>query len=350
MELNIGANIKKLRLDKGLTQEQLADILGISPAAVSKWETKNTYPDIAMLIPLAQIFNVSLDVLMQYNEAKIQEEIAVVLHDYQQLRVEGKLNDASVLIAQARRVYPNDFHIMSKYIEDISRNNQTLLEMKDEIIVLCDCILDKCNQDKHRFSALQVKAKVLHACGNTESAIELLSSLPKFQSALAIEQIFPKNSAEYRTWNRKNCYSLLNIMAIKHARTVQFDPTISLQEKILRLTNMAENYATFGGHEDSSFYCIGEEAVYWIASNLLMEYDAEIHEIIVIREAHLCAMRKIESLAKTDNILHELLIETYGTTNLIQHQVNILKNSPHPHYAAPRLNTEYMEMLNKWDR
>ena len=45
MELNIGMNIKRLRLAKGLTQEQLAELLTISTAAVSKWEAKITYPD-----------------------------------------------------------------------------------------------------------------------------------------------------------------------------------------------------------------------------------------------------------------------------------------------------------------
>ena len=54
MDLKNGTNIKHLRLAKGLTQEQLADLLGISTAAVSKWEARNTYPDITMLFPLAE--------------------------------------------------------------------------------------------------------------------------------------------------------------------------------------------------------------------------------------------------------------------------------------------------------
>ena len=52
MELNIGMNIKRLRLAKGLTQEQLAELLTISTAAVSKWEAKNTYPDVKLVLIL----------------------------------------------------------------------------------------------------------------------------------------------------------------------------------------------------------------------------------------------------------------------------------------------------------
>lgn len=45
MKLKIGENIKRLRKQKGLTQEQLAELLNVSCAAVSKWESCDTYPD-----------------------------------------------------------------------------------------------------------------------------------------------------------------------------------------------------------------------------------------------------------------------------------------------------------------
>ena len=80
MELNIGMNIKRLRLAKGLTQEQLAELLTISTAAVSKWEAKNTYPDITMLFPLAEIFGVTVDELLVYGEAKANAD--AVTRDY----------------------------------------------------------------------------------------------------------------------------------------------------------------------------------------------------------------------------------------------------------------------------
>ena len=51
--MSLSANIKRLRLEKNLTQEQLATKLGVSAQAVSKWETSETYPDGALLVPLA---------------------------------------------------------------------------------------------------------------------------------------------------------------------------------------------------------------------------------------------------------------------------------------------------------
>ena len=61
----LSQNIKRLRLEKNLTQEQLASMLGISAQAVSKWETTDTYPDGALLVPLAKALEISLDELFE---------------------------------------------------------------------------------------------------------------------------------------------------------------------------------------------------------------------------------------------------------------------------------------------
>jgi transcriptional regulator with XRE-family HTH domain len=66
MDLKIGTNIKRLRTAKNLTQEQLSTAMNVSCAAVSKWERSETYPDITMLLPLANYFGVSMDELFGY--------------------------------------------------------------------------------------------------------------------------------------------------------------------------------------------------------------------------------------------------------------------------------------------
>ena len=63
--MSLSQNIKRLRLEKDLTQEQLASLLGVSAQAVSKWETTDTYPDGALLVPLAKALDVSLDELFE---------------------------------------------------------------------------------------------------------------------------------------------------------------------------------------------------------------------------------------------------------------------------------------------
>ncbi len=80
--MSLSGNIKRLRLARGLTQEQLAVSLGVSAQAVSKWETSDTYPDGALLVPLAQRLGVSLDELLDNDDvsmADIARRIVAIL-------------------------------------------------------------------------------------------------------------------------------------------------------------------------------------------------------------------------------------------------------------------------------
>ena len=62
-EINISKNIADLRKRKGITQEQLASALNISPQAISKWETNTSFPDAQTLPLIAAYFEVSIDYL-----------------------------------------------------------------------------------------------------------------------------------------------------------------------------------------------------------------------------------------------------------------------------------------------
>ena len=355
MELNIGMNIKRLRLAKGLTQEQLSELLTISTAAVSKWEAKNTYPDITMLFPLAEIFGVTVDELLGYDEAKAKADVDKILAEYQRLYVEGRFAEGKELIVNARKKYPHDYRIMNKYMWDVAggsagNDSKTLLKNKDELTQLCDCILEGCTQDDLRAEAINMKAKLLHAAGDTEAALEILSKLPAWHAPIMKEQLFGKDTTEYRYWNKKNCYGLMDVMSIKLARIIRFDPTLSVAEKIERLELMAEAFAEMSKRKDLECFCIGEESIYAILAGMLTADNAPIDDVIRIREKQFASMKKIMKLAETDDVLKEQIKSTYKSDDMVAWELNRLLNSPHSQFAKLRENKKYLEMLNKWAR
>ena len=65
MDMTIGKRITLLRKEKGLTQEELATHMGVSPQAVSKWENDQTCPDISALPKLARLLGVTVDELLE---------------------------------------------------------------------------------------------------------------------------------------------------------------------------------------------------------------------------------------------------------------------------------------------
>ena len=70
MNCKIGEKIRELRQGKKMTQEKLADRLGVSFQSVSRWENGMTYPDIELLPAIARLFSVSVDYLLGDEEAE----------------------------------------------------------------------------------------------------------------------------------------------------------------------------------------------------------------------------------------------------------------------------------------
>ena len=75
-EINIARAIINKRKEKGITQEELANHIGVSSASVSKWETAQSYPDILLLPQLAAYFNISIDELLGYEPQMTKADIA----------------------------------------------------------------------------------------------------------------------------------------------------------------------------------------------------------------------------------------------------------------------------------
>ncbi len=78
MEESLGQRIARLRRNKGLTQEDLGDKVGVSSQAVSKWETDSSVPDVTLLVKIANIFDISVDELLGNDRVKETPHIVPV--------------------------------------------------------------------------------------------------------------------------------------------------------------------------------------------------------------------------------------------------------------------------------
>lgn len=357
MELNIGTNIKTLRTAKGLTQEQLAELLNVSSAAVSKWEAKNTYPDITMLFPLANVFGVSLDRLMGYDEAKTKEEIEKILDSYRAHHMNGEFAKAREILEEARKAYPGDYAIMHAYMWEKaggkSGNDPAVLLKNQELLThLCDCILNGCTDEKMRLDALSVKAKLLHAAGDTVSALGILASFPTFDNIadLKIEQLYGKETPEYRYWGRKNVYRLLDGPTNRLARLIRYDNRLSFAEKTARLETIGEAFSALRKQEGLEFFAIAEHMIFAELSTMLAWDGGDVKDIVRIREKQFEAIQAMTALSEKDEILKELLLKAYKTVDLRQWTVDLLTNAQHAPLAKLREDPTYQEMLARWRR
>ena len=122
MNTNLGSNIRAFRKNKGFTQEELADLLGVTPQAVSKWESEVGLPDVSMIVPLAQILGVSTDALLGYNMIAENEEVTErILATISGMRDEkdraGSLYRICEYMASETSVNPGNFEVVKEYLK-----------------------------------------------------------------------------------------------------------------------------------------------------------------------------------------------------------------------------------------
>lgn len=267
MNIYIGENIKRLRAERQMTQEQLADAMGISCAAVSKWEREETLPDITHLPVLAHYFNVSIDELMGYDAARVEEEINQYLEERRRLFMAGKKKAYTRLSEKAYRDYPNDYRVMNCYMWDkvgdyADNDPSVILENKEELSFLCRRILDGCSDAFLRMNAVNMQGKILHAEGKTEEAVALYQKeIPDWYLTheQKTEQLFAKDTPEFARQLRFNMLELGAFAVNKKSKELWFCRGLTTEEKGEAALAVC---AALDGLRETAFLC---EADYYLS-------------------------------------------------------------------------------------
>lgn len=105
--MSIGEVIRKYRKEIGLTQEEMANRLGVTTPAVNKWENGNSNPDIELLVPIARLLHISLDTLMSFREELLPLEIAEIIQELDNMFHSEGFEKVFVEAKRRIREYPN---------------------------------------------------------------------------------------------------------------------------------------------------------------------------------------------------------------------------------------------------
>ena len=151
MQVMIGAAIKRLRQGKGLTQEQLAEVMGVTAQAVSRWENDQAYPDVTMLPALAVFFGTSVDDIIGMDMIRSKKTLNAVHGEVNSLVAEGRYAEAVDIARKAYRMYPGDGGM-------IMMLGETLAHMSDDAEALAEAIT--LEETALKMPDVSVKAKV----------------------------------------------------------------------------------------------------------------------------------------------------------------------------------------------
>ena len=166
MNIFFGENLKRLRLEKNLTQEKLAEFLGVSFQSISKWERGDTYPDITMLPDIASFFKVSIEELLGVNKVEEEEEIKRLLEEHDNF-TDNKLIKESIYYLKDK--YPNDFRVQLRYMGYLIRFDDATKNIK-KIESLYQNIQNNCIQDSIRICAKRFYIHFLELLSRDENS------------------------------------------------------------------------------------------------------------------------------------------------------------------------------------
>lgn len=108
----INSVIREKRNELGLTQEQLANYLGVSAPAVNKWEKGSTYPDISLLPALARLLKVDMNTLMGFHEGLTKQEIASISKRAVDAIKTTSFRDGFDILMEKIQEYPNCYELI----------------------------------------------------------------------------------------------------------------------------------------------------------------------------------------------------------------------------------------------
>ena len=190
MDILIGDKIKELRKSRGITQEQLAQAIGISFQAVSKWENHIALPDITLVPALANYFEISCDELFGMNLMETKVQISSICTEAAKYR-ECDPTKSRMILEEGLKRYPDNDILLNNLLYAIDYSSDP-----DKTIELASHLIDKTDSSEVRYDALRFFAYAYRCKGDTVSAVAALEQIPEIYFTKLSELAFVQTGKE----------------------------------------------------------------------------------------------------------------------------------------------------------
>ena len=259
-------------------------------------ENGTALPDITLVVPLANFFGVSVDTLFSYNEQANDEKIREFEEKYNELNHHGEVLKSAELMREALVLYPNNYNFImdlahalsSAFCADSEKN-----DFKDEIIVLCERVLEDCNDDLRRHSAIQLLCFYYPKVGKRERAIELAGKMPHMCNSSGMLLAGVYEGDEKIIQRQRNIMEHIDSAAMD-LWSSSHRGDISVEERILCVETANKLYETIYYDGKLNFYNTSLADNFYRLARLYMEKDAEkAMECLLNAEKHAAAYDEI---------------------------------------------------------
>lgn len=240
--MNIGNKIKELRKARGITQEELANSIGISFQAISKWENNIALPDITLAPKLASYFCCSMDELFDFSLQKNDDEIMKIVYEAYEFR-ESDPQKSREILEKGLENYPENEILLNNllYVLNYSEN-------PDETIKIAGNLIDKAKFSDVKYDALRFLAYAYKAKGDLKSAEAAIEQIPEIYFTKLSEIAYlldgePKfKAAEKQKWiSFEILLQMMWKLAEYYESNNEIQKSITETKKALQLISVIEN-------------------------------------------------------------------------------------------------------------
>jgi len=179
-EINIAKVLVDKRKEKGITQDELANYIGVSKASVSKWETEQSYPDVTFLPQLAAYFNISIDELLDYRPQMAKEDIQKL---YRSLSADFASKPFDTVMEACRKTIKKYYSCFPLLLQigilminhiDLLKDPEKSVALTEEAKALFIRVKEECDDVSTMRMALYLEALCSIISGDPNTALELL--------------------------------------------------------------------------------------------------------------------------------------------------------------------------------
>lgn len=301
--LKLSENIAILRREKKITQEELADFVGVSKASVSKWENGQSMPDILILPRLATYFGVTIDELIGYepqlSKEQIKRKYKELAENFVKMSFAEAMEESRKMVKKYYSCYPFLYQVSVLWLNHYMLAEEgKQQEIFGEILRLCEHILDNCKDIRIGKDIVGIQAMTNLLLERHEKVVEILEEVVHTkQMDMQLEGVLTQ--AYLRGWNKEKAEETAQISMYIHLISLISAGILYLQIHadnieicritIERLEKLQETFVLRELHPNISAQLHYQAAVIYSifqmdeeAFAMLRKYVKDVHRLMII--------------------------------------------------------------------
>ena len=308
--MSIGSTIKALRREKDMTQEQLADLLGLTSAAVSGWECDRNSPDISQIPLLSHIFGVSADVLLGIDLSVQEEKIHKIIVEAEKCSAK----EAVEVYKQGLVEFPASYELMLHLALslDFAGEPETHNSRTQERIALFERIREGTKDAYLKNCAEGWLCRIYLNQGERDKAKKIAESIPTCMfNSNEFERIMAQGKEKIYNYHygiQGDFASLCDDIYIFSMLEVDGKPFFTHEQSISMLEKIPKLYEIFFENKDY----LGDGAMVALAYSRMAEHYAELKDGI---NAMRCVESALKKASKVDEYYDGLNNGPYGISD-----------------------------------